>query len=99
MKTRISVKLDYDLYDKFVKYAPEYGKSKIMESLIIKYLKEGVPEMDRLKGNYVYLCSFTIELSVWKQFKETVSNRGLSETMASILEKMLRKFMEERQFD
>ena len=96
MKTRISVKFDYDLYDKFVKYAPEYGKSKIMESLIIKYLKEGVPEMDRLKGNYVYLCSFTIELSVWKQFKEKVSAQSISRTMSSIIEKLLRHFMETR---
>ena len=99
MKTRISVKIDYELYDKYRNYVPKYQKSKVLESLLIKYLKEGLPECTKVKSDYSYLCSFTIELSVWKQFKETVSNRGLSETMASILEKMLRKFMEERQFD
>ena len=40
MKTRISVKIDYELYEKYREYAPDGHKSKILESLIIQYLKD-----------------------------------------------------------
>ena len=96
MKTRISVKIDYELYDKYRNYVPKYQKSKVLESLLIKYLKEGLPECTKVKSDYSYLCSFTIELSVWKQFKETVSAQSISRTMSSIIEKLLRHFMETR---
>ena len=96
MKTRISVKIDYELYDKYRNYVPKYQKSKVLESLLIKYLKEGLPECTKVKSDYSYLCSFTIELSVWKQFKEKVSAQSISRTMSSIIEKLLRHFMETR---
>ena len=96
MKTRISVKIDYELYDKYRNYVPKYQKSKVLESLLIKYLEEGLPECTKVKSDYSYLCSFTIELSVWKQFKEKVSNQSISRTMSSIIEKLLRHFMETR---
>ena len=96
MKTRISVKIDYELYDKYRNYVPKYQKSKVLESLLIKYLEEGLPECTKVKSDYSYLCSFTIELSVWKQFKEKVSAQSISRTISSIIEKLLRHFMETR---
>jgi hypothetical protein len=96
MKTRISVKIDYELYEKYREYAPDGHKSKILESLIIQYLKEGIPEIEKIKRQYNYICSFTIELSVWKEFKETVSQRHIFETMSSIIEKLLNNYMRSR---
>lgn len=96
MKTRISALIDCDLYDSFKEYAPEYHKSKILESLLIKYLEDGKIG-DMVKSRHRYACSFTIEREVWDSFKR--SKPSVFWNVNQLLESILNQFMESRQLD
>ena len=93
LKRLISLTINYENYVKFNDlYAPHRMMSKVVEDLIIDYIKAGNYETLKPKFGYVIKATFTIDFETYKEFNKVVSKSKNSRTIDYLME----KYMESR---